>query len=133
MTEIPELKALLNTLETVINEKQVSPETLARLSDGYQTYRDAVFFEDKLKGGVGCVKPWLTNREAIVLRLRVAEGKAFAEIAVELEISETTVKHHVAKALRTLRHHDKRESVLQVVESFATKQVKEKFKLLLWG
>jgi DNA-binding NarL/FixJ family response regulator len=134
MIEIQELRNLRVAVETVINEKPVSPETVAQLSAAYDKYRDAALFEEKLKGrSEDERKHWLTEQQAVVLRMRIADGKSYLEIADQLRLTEITVKNHAAKALRKLRHHDKRDAVLHVVESFATKPVKEKFKLLLWA
>lgn len=132
MIEIKELKDLLAAVETVIREKQVSAETVAQLSVAYDKYRDAALFEEKLKGHSEYErKDWLTEQQAVVLRMRIADSKPVSEIAKQLAISEVTVNNHVAKALRKLRN--KRGAVLQAVESLATEQVKEKLKLLLWG
>jgi len=132
--EIPELKTLLAIIETVINEKQISAETLTSLSKAYDTYRDAVLFEDKLKGHSEYErKTWLTATEAVVLRLRIAEGKSYAEIATDLDIAEITVRNHLGKAMRKLGHYDKRKAVLARVEAFGSQQVKEKFRLLLFA
>lgn len=61
----------------------------------------------------------LTNRQAEVLNL-VAQGKTYKEVAMQLNLSERTIKYHMEKILETLqvenrsqaiartaRHHDK--------------------------
>jgi len=58
--------------------------------------------------------PRLTVRELEVLKL-VAEGMSNREIAVELYISENTVKNHVRNILEKLHLHSRMEAVVYAV------------------
>ena len=58
--------------------------------------------------------PRLTDRELEVLKL-VAEGMSNREIAVELFISENTVKNHVRNILEKLHLHSRMEAVVYAV------------------
>jgi len=58
--------------------------------------------------------PRLTDRELQVLKL-VARGMANKEIAVELFISENTVKNHVRNILEKLQLHSRMEAVVYAV------------------
>ncbi|WP_288798335.1 response regulator transcription factor [uncultured Arsenicicoccus sp.] len=58
--------------------------------------------------------PRLTDRELQVLRL-VARGMANKDIAVELFISENTVKNHVRNILEKLQLHSRMEAVMYAV------------------
>ena len=58
--------------------------------------------------------PRLTDREMQVLRL-VARGMANKDIAVELFISENTVKNHVRNILEKLQLHSRMEAVVYAV------------------
>ena len=58
--------------------------------------------------------PRLTDRELEVLRL-VAQGMSNKEIAVELYISENTVKNHVRNILEKLHLHSRMEAVVYAV------------------
>ncbi|MDP1818393.1 MAG: response regulator transcription factor [Acidimicrobiales bacterium] len=58
--------------------------------------------------------PRLTSRELEVLKL-VAEGMSNRQIAVELYISENTVKNHVRNILEKLHLHSRMEAVVYAV------------------
>jgi DNA-binding NarL/FixJ family response regulator len=58
--------------------------------------------------------PRLTERELEVLKL-VAQGMSNREIAVELYISENTVKNHVRNILEKLHLHSRMEAVVYAV------------------
>lgn len=60
------------------------------------------------------LSPKLTTRELEVLKL-VAQGMSNKEIAVELYISENTVKNHVRNILEKLHLHSRMEAVVYAV------------------
>jgi DNA-binding NarL/FixJ family response regulator len=60
------------------------------------------------------VVPRLTERELQVLKL-VAKGQSNREVAVELFISENTVKNHVRNILEKLQIHSRMEAVMVAV------------------
>jgi len=64
-------------------------------------------------GGASVVRPLdeLTDREREILE-RVAEGDSNKEIAVRLQISEKTVKHHMTNILQKLQARNRVEAAL---------------------
>jgi DNA-binding NarL/FixJ family response regulator len=101
--EAPQLRSMLEGVAR--GEPAITPGTAARIIDEFLLSPD---------GGGTARSQRLTDREVGVLRL-VTEGKRNREIAVELGISENTVKFHLKNIVEKLHAQNRAELAARAV------------------
>jgi RNA polymerase sigma-70 factor (family 1) len=92
------------TLRKMAFEKTVKNHWLAEDLEEENSVNDAILdqqYEQLIQQAVGL----LPSQQKQIFHMAKVEGLSHKDIAVQLKISHLTVKTHMAKALRSIRHH----------------------------